>query len=142
MQIPHCRKYTLFYSVFLTKMLRVTPHICRKCVISLLFWIRCILSKAHSFTPTTISVTPRCLRKREVWLHFLAEDAQNDLKMHSYEDNAMFHFAFSATTLSYAYGQNREWKKIRISRQIWKRFLKMLAVLCFVPISDRRCKEG
>ncbi len=62
-----------------------------------------------TFSPTTISLIPRCLLKREVWLHFFAEDAQNDLKMHSYEDNAKFHSAFSATTLSYAYGENREW---------------------------------
>ncbi len=53
------------------------------------------------FSPTTISVTPRFRRKREVWLPFFAENAQNDPKTHSYEDNAKFHSAFSLTTLSY-----------------------------------------
>ncbi len=54
------------------------------------------------FLPTTISLTRRFCRKREVRLPFFAENAQNDLKTHSYEDNAKFHSAFSPTTLSYA----------------------------------------
>jgi hypothetical protein len=54
------------------------------------------------FSPTTISLTPRFRRKREVWLPFFAENTQNDPKTHSYEDNAKFHSAFSLTTLSYA----------------------------------------
>ncbi len=54
------------------------------------------------FSPTTISLTPRFLRKRKVWLPFFAENAQNDPKTHNYEDNAKFHSAFSLTTLSYA----------------------------------------
>jgi hypothetical protein len=54
------------------------------------------------FSPTTISLTPRFRRKREVWLPFFAENDQNDLKTHSYKDNAKFHSAFSPTTLSYA----------------------------------------
>ncbi len=55
-----------------------------------------------AFSPTTISLTSRFRRKREVWLRFFAENAQNDPKMHSYEDNAKFNVAFSATTLSHA----------------------------------------
>ncbi len=54
------------------------------------------------FSPTTISSTPRFRQKREVWLPFFAEHAQNDLKTHNYEDNAKFHSAFLPTTLSYA----------------------------------------
>ncbi len=54
------------------------------------------------FSQTTISLTPRFRRKREVWLPFFAENAQNDPKTYSYEDNAKFHSAFSPTTLSYA----------------------------------------
>ncbi len=53
-----------------------------------------------AFSPTTISLTPRFRRKREVWLCFFAENAQNDPKTHSYE--AKFNSAFSATTLSHA----------------------------------------
>jgi hypothetical protein len=52
--------------------------------------------------PTTISLTPRFCWKREVWLRFIAENAQNDPKTHSYEDNAKFNAAFSAITLSHA----------------------------------------
>ncbi len=49
-----------------------------------------------------ISVTPRFRRKREVWLRFFAENAQNDPKKHSYEESAKFYVAFSTTTLSHA----------------------------------------
>ncbi len=55
-----------------------------------------------TFSPTTISLTPRLRRKREVSLPFFAENAHNDPKTHSYEDNAKFHSAFSPTMLSYA----------------------------------------
>ncbi len=54
------------------------------------------------FSPTTISLTPRFCQKRKVWLCFFAENAENDPKTHSYEDNAKFNSAFLATTLSYA----------------------------------------
>ncbi len=54
------------------------------------------------FSPTTISLTQRFRRKREVWLRFFAENAQNDPKTHSYEDSAKFDVAFSATMLSHA----------------------------------------
>ncbi len=53
-------------------------------------------------SPTTISLTPRFRRKREVWFRFFAENAQNDPKTHSYEDSAKFNVAFSGTTLSHA----------------------------------------
>jgi hypothetical protein len=59
------------------------------------------------FSPTMISLTPRFRRKREVWLPFFTENAQNDPKTHSYEDNAKFHSAFLPTTLSYA---SRFWR--------------------------------
>ncbi len=49
---------------------------------------------------TTISLTPQFRCKREVWFRFFAENAQNDPKTHSYEDNAKFDSSFLATTLS------------------------------------------
>jgi hypothetical protein len=55
-----------------------------------------------SFSPTTISLTPRFHQKREVWLRFFAENAPNDPKTHSYKDSAKFNVAFSAKTLSHA----------------------------------------
>jgi hypothetical protein len=55
-----------------------------------------------AFLPSTISLTPRFCRKYEVLLRFFAENAQNDLKTHSYEDSAKINVAFSATTLSHA----------------------------------------
>jgi hypothetical protein len=61
------------------------------------------------FSPTTISLTPRFRQKREVCLHFFAENAQNDPKMHSYEDSAKFNIAFLATTLSHASRFRRKW---------------------------------
>jgi hypothetical protein len=54
------------------------------------------------FSPTTISLTPRFRRKREVRLPFFAGNDQNDLKTHSYKDNAKFHSEFLPRTLSYA----------------------------------------
>ncbi len=79
-----------------------TPLICRNRVIPLLLGTCFILPKAHS-------LTLRFRRKREVWLPFFAQNAQNDPKTHSYEDNAKFHSAFSPTTLRYAsrFRQNR-----------------------------------
>jgi hypothetical protein len=56
----------------------------------------------YAFSPTAISLTPRFRRNCEVWLHFFAENAQNDPKMHSYEDSAKFNSTFSATMLSHA----------------------------------------
>jgi hypothetical protein len=55
-----------------------------------------------AFSPTTISLTPRFRRKREVWLRFFTENPQNNSKTHSYEDSTKFNVAFSATTLSHA----------------------------------------
>jgi hypothetical protein len=84
---------------------RFTPLIRQNRIILLLLWICFMLPKAHSLTPRFRQqrlVTPRFRRKREVWLPFFAENAQNDPKTHSYEDNAKFHSAFSPTALSYA----------------------------------------
>ncbi len=61
------------------------------------------------FSPTMISLTLRFCRKREVWLHFFAKNAQNDPKTHSYEDSAKFNVAFSATMLSHASRFRRKW---------------------------------
>ncbi len=61
-----------------------------------------------AFLPTTISLTPRFCQKCKVWLRFFTENAQNDPKTHSYEDNAKFKTAFSATTLNHA---SRFWRK-------------------------------
>ncbi len=55
-----------------------------------------------AFSSTMISLTLRFQWKREVWLRFFAENAQNYPKTHSYEDSAKFNSAFSATTLSHA----------------------------------------
>jgi hypothetical protein len=56
-------------------------------------------SQFHSaFSPTTISLTPRFRRKRSK----RSENAQNDPKMHSYEDSAKFNIAFLATMHSHA----------------------------------------
>jgi hypothetical protein len=64
-----------------------------------------------AFSPTTISLTPRFRRKREDWLRFFAENAQNDPKTQSYEDSTKFNSAFSVTTLSHA---SRFWRKWRV----------------------------
>ncbi len=55
-----------------------------------------------TFSPATISLTPRFRWKRKVLLSFFPENAQNDHKTHSYEDSAKFNSTFSVTTLSYA----------------------------------------
>jgi hypothetical protein len=68
-----------------------------------------------AFSPTTISLTLRFWRKREVWLCFFAENAQIDPKTHSYEDNAKFNAVFSATTLSHA-------SRFRRKRQVIENF--------------------
>ncbi len=47
----------------------------------------------------------------DVWRRFFAENAQNDPKMHSYEDSAKFNSAFSATRRSHA---SRFWRKRRV----------------------------
>jgi hypothetical protein len=60
------------------------------------------------FSPKMISLILRFCWKREVWLHFSAEIAQNDPKMHSHQDNAIFHSAFLSTMLSVAM---RFWRK-------------------------------
>jgi hypothetical protein len=65
-----------------------------------------------AFLPTTISLTQRFRRKREVWLRFFAKSAQNDPKTHSYEDSAKFNITFSATTLSHA--SRFWWKRVII----------------------------
>jgi hypothetical protein len=67
------------------------------------------------FSPTTISSTQRFRRKREVWLRFFAENAQNDPKTHNCEDSAKFNSAFSATTLSHA-------SRFRRKRQVIENF--------------------
>jgi hypothetical protein len=55
-----------------------------------------------TFLPTTSSLIPRIRQKCKVWLHFFAENAQNNAKTHIYEDKVKFNSAFSVTTLSYA----------------------------------------
>jgi hypothetical protein len=60
-----------------------------------------------------ISLTPCFRQKCEVWLHFFAKNAQNDLKTHSCKDSAKFNSAFSATTLSHASRFQRKWRVIK-----------------------------
>jgi hypothetical protein len=55
-----------------------------------------------TFLLTTISLTRCCHQKHEVSIRIFAENAQDDLKICKYEDNAEFHSAFLATVLSYA----------------------------------------
>jgi hypothetical protein len=62
-----------------------------------------------AFSPTTVTLTPRFRRKREIWLRFFAENAQNDPKTHSCKDSTKFNSAFSATTLSQA--SRFQWKR-------------------------------
>ncbi len=97
------------------------------------------------FSPTTISLTPCFHQQREDWLPFFTENAQNDPKTHSYEDNAKFHSAFLATMFSYAscFQQKRGVMEILniYSRRIWKIFSKMLTVLSFVSVSDWKIQK-
>ncbi len=140
---PKSQKVTVSLSVFgKNATFHSTYCICRKHLIPLFLWIHCILPKAHSFSlhlPTTISLTQHFLWKNEVWLHFFTKNFQNYPKTHSYEDNAKFYSTFLAAKLSYA---TRFWqkagsdRKFWISGRIWRWFSKMLAVMCFVSISD------
>ncbi len=70
------------------KTLCFTPLFRHKCYISLR------LQDYSLFLPTTISLTSRCCQKRKIWLHFFAEDALNDPKPYSYEDNAKLSSVF------------------------------------------------
>ncbi len=81
-----------------------------------------------AFSPTTISLTPRFRWKREVWLCFFAENAQNDPKMHSYEDSAKFNSAFLATMLSHA---------LRFRRKL--RVIENFEYLCDFKEYFRKC---
>jgi hypothetical protein len=118
-------------------MLRFTPRIHRKRIILLLFWIRCILPKAHSFTP-------HFRRQLLVWLRFFAENAQNDPKMHSYEDYAKFNAAISATTLSHT---SRFWRKRRVIEnfeylgEIEEYFRKCWLYCVLYLLVTERCKK-
>ncbi len=131
-----------FHSTFSAKTLRFTLCICQKRRIPRLLWIRCILPKAHSFTP-------HFHRQRLVYLRAIAK-------------NAKFYSAFSPKTLKTTrkrtvtktalkllcvLGDNiqpcfalsaKTWsdRKLRISGRIWRIFSKMLGVLRFVFVSD------
>ncbi len=94
-----------------------------------------------AFSPTMISLTPRFRQKRKVWLHFFAENAQNDPKAHSYEESAKFNVAFSATTLSHASAKTGSFQKLWISVRILRIFSKMLAVLRSVSISEWKMQK-
>ncbi len=74
-----------------------------------------------TFLPTTISLTPRFHRKREVWLRVFAENAQNDPKTHSCEDSAKFiqRFRRQHSAMLRAFGENGEWSK---TSNIWANF--------------------
>jgi hypothetical protein len=96
------------------------------------------------FSPTTISLTPRFRQKREVWLPFFAENAQNDPKTHSYVDNAKFHSAFSLTTLSYTsrFRRNRGViENFEYLGEFEENFRKFFIVLCFVSNSDWKMQK-
>ncbi len=68
-----------------------------------------------AFSPTAISLTLCFHWKREVWLCFFAENAQNDPQTHSYEDSAKFNVVFSRTMLSYS-------SRFRRKREVIKNF--------------------
>jgi hypothetical protein len=97
-----------------------------------------------TFSPMTISLTPRFPWKREVWLRFFAESAQNNPKTHSSKDNTIFNSVFSATTLSHASRFRRKGsdRELQISWRICRIFSKMLAVLRFVSISDWKMQKS
>jgi hypothetical protein len=64
-----------------------------------------------TFSPTIISWTLHFRQKREVWRHFFAENAENDQKIHSYEDNAKLapYFWRQRSAMFRAFSENGEW---------------------------------
>ncbi len=97
-----------------------------------------------AFSPTMISLTPRFCRKREVWLCFFAENAQNYPKTHSYEDSAKFNSPFSATMLSHASRFWRKWGVIKnfeyldeFEEYVWKCWVYFVLYL----LVTERCKK-
>ncbi len=77
-----------------------------------------------AFSPTTISLTPRFRRKREVWLRVFAENAQNDpettIAKSALNSNPCFRRQRSA--MLRAFGENGEWSK---TLNIWANFKNM-----------------
>ncbi len=103
----------------------------RKCAILLHLWIHCKLLKAHSFTP---HFRPH----RLVYLNAVAENAKFNSAFYRrcskvFGDSAKLCYALWTKTVSY-------WK-FWISGRIWKRFSKMLAILCFVSIDDWKMQK-
>ncbi len=97
-----------------------------------------------AFSPTTISLTPRFRRKREVWLRFFAKNAQNDPKMHSYEDNAKLNSAFSATPLSHASRFRRKRGVIENFEYLgeFKEYFRKCWLYCILHLlKTERCKK-
>ncbi len=75
---------------------------------------------------------------------FFAKNVQNDVETHSYEDNAEFHSAYSATALSYPthFRQiQRMIENFAYPGRIRKRFLEMLNIKCVVFINKRRLQK-
>jgi hypothetical protein len=128
-----------FHSAYSLETLRFIPRICRKRMIPLLFWIHGILLKAHSFTSHFLQQ-----RNREAWLRFFTENAQNDPKTHSYEDNAKFNSAFSVTILSHASGFR--WKQCVIENfeylgEFEEYFRKCWLYCILYLLVTERCKK-
>jgi hypothetical protein len=95
-----------------------------------------------AFSPTTISLSLWFCRKRKVCLRFFADNAQNDPKMHSYEDSDKFNFAFSATTLSIAsrFRQKRVIKNFEYLGEFEAYFRKWWTYFVLYLLLTERCK--
>ncbi len=98
-----------------------------------------------AFSTTTISLTPRFHRKGKVWLHFIAENAQNDPKTHSYEDNAKFNASFSAPMLSHALRFRRKRRVIKNFEYLgeFEEYFRKWWVYCVLYLLvTERCKKS
>jgi hypothetical protein len=92
-----------------------------------------------------ISLTPRFRQKREVWLRFFAENVQNDPKTHSYEDNAKFNAAFSATMLSHASRFRRKRRVIENFEYLgeFEEYFRKCRLCCVLYLLvTERCKKS
>ncbi len=93
-----------------------------------------------AFSPTTISLTPCIRQKREVWLRFFAENAQNDPKTHSCKDSAKFNSAFSAMPSRF----QRKWREIKNFEYLgeFEEYFRKCWLYCVLyKLVTERCKK-
>ncbi len=117
-----------------------------KCIIPLLLWIRCILPKAHRLlriSPTTINLTQNIRWKGEVWLPFLPKTLKTIWKRTVTKTtlNLTPRFWRQRSAILRTFGETGSDGKFRISGRIYRIFLKMLALLRFVSISDWKMQK-